>query len=175
MKKTILIIDDEQDIVEVLTECVQHMGHTVISAHDGVEGFEVASTQNPDLIISDINMPRLDGIKLLEKLKANKVDAPVILFTAYSDTQKIKQAWKLGAFDFVEKPIDLNALQGLIEKAVQFGDDFKANPIKSNLLKSTIERNVELKLPVDLYDSLLKKSKEENTSIEKYIIKLLEA
>lgn len=116
--KKILIVDDEQDIVEILTECIHHLGHHPISALNGEDGLQKAISEKPDLIISDINMPKMDGIEMIQKLQEHHQDIPVILFTAYADSEKIKKAWKFQNYQHVEKPIDLNLLQDIIQKTL---------------------------------------------------------
>jgi DNA-binding NtrC family response regulator len=176
MKKTILIIDDEPEIVELLTEFVKQLGHSALSASNGLQGLETATSQNPDLIISDINMPKMNGLEMLEKIKASGNSTPVILFTAFSDTQKIKTAWKLGAFDFVEKPIDFSALQKIIDKALHFGSNFQGNQSESKLLQSKPSTPVDLtiKLNADLHAKLEKKAKEMNLGLQDCIASILD-
>jgi DNA-binding NtrC family response regulator len=175
MKKTILIIDDEPEIVELLTEFVKQLGHSALSAGNGLQGLEIATSQNPDLIISDINMPKMNGLEMLEKIKSTGSNIPVILFTAFSDTQKIKTAWKLGAFDFVEKPIDFGALQKIIDKALEFGSNYQGNQSESKLLqnKTAAPVAVNISLTAEVHAKLEKKAKELNVGLEDYIASFL--
>jgi DNA-binding NtrC family response regulator len=176
MKKIILIIDDEPEIIEVLTEFIHQIGHTSISASNGAEGLEVASQKNPDLIISDINMPKMNGLEMLEKLKASGSNVPVILFTAFSDTQKIRTAWKLGAFDFVEKPIDFSALQKIIDKGLQFGTSFQSQH-PANASPASVQPQVSLEITIssDLHEKLKKESSAKGVDLKTLIHSKLNA
>lgn len=181
MNKTILIIDDEPEIVELLTEFVKQLGHAVLSASNGLQGLEIAISQNPDLVISDINMPKMNGLEMLEKLKATGSTTPVILFTAFSDTQKIRSAWKLGAFDFVEKPIDFGSLQKIIDKALAFGSNFQGNQGESKIFqeaKQTMSTPtpavLNLTLPGEIHERLMKKAQAENLSLNDCVLRILE-
>ena len=175
MKKTILIIDDEPEIVEVLTEFVNQIGHNSLAASNGLQGLEIASQQTPDLIISDINMPKMNGLEMLEKMKSGNIEIPVILFTAFSDTQKIKTAWKLGAFDFVEKPIDLGALHKIIDKALEFGTGFKRSQNDTKLSLKKEASSVELKIDIstELHEKLKEAAKKDGQELSAYLIKKL--
>ena len=180
MNKTILIIDDEPEIVELLTEFVKQLGHSALSASNGLHGLEIAISQNPDLVISDINMPKMNGLEMLEKLKATGSTTPVILFTAFSDTQKIRSAWKLGAFDFVEKPIDFGSLQKIIDKAIEFGANYQGNQGESKILQPRPAASspkpvaLNIMLPGEIHAQLEKKAKEQSLSLNDCILRILE-
>ncbi len=180
MNKTILIIDDEPEIVELLTEFVKQLGHSVLSASNGLQGLEIATSQNPDLVISDINMPKMNGLEMLEKLKASGNTTPVILFTAFSDTQKIRSAWKLGAFDFVEKPIDFGSLQKIIDKALEFGSNFQGNQVESKIFQTKQSLGnptpavLNLTLPGEIHERLMRKAQSENLSLTDCVLRILE-
>jgi DNA-binding NtrC family response regulator len=124
MKKKIFIVDDEIDIVDILCEELDLEGYETIRAFDGEEAFQLAQEQTPDLIISDINMPKVDGLAMIEKLNQLGLKIPLILATGYSDTQKIRQPWKLGAFDIIEKSVDFEKLSTLVKNALVFGVNF---------------------------------------------------
>ena len=175
MKKTILIIDDEPEIVEVLTEFVQQIGYNSLSASNGLQGLEVAKQLSPDLIISDINMPKMNGLEMLEKLNSSGLGIPVILFTAFSDIQKIKTAWKLGAFDFVEKPIDLGSLHKIIDNALHFGTGFKGNQNESKMFSKVDPASIELKVNVtaELHEKLKQQAATEGQEFNAYLVKKL--
>lgn len=110
----VLIVDDEIDICEMMAFSFESQGFETIIAGDAVQALEMVKTQDPDLVISDIRMPKGGGMKLLEEIKAYNPSRPkVFLITGYSDRSK-EEAIALGAEDVLSKPIKL---QALIEKA----------------------------------------------------------
>ncbi len=104
-KARILIVDDDHHVREMLEEFFILEGFEVDTAVDGEDGYQRATEKDYDLVISDIKMPRMDGIKLLEKLKSYDEELIVILLTAYAEMDSAIQAIRLGANDFILKPI----------------------------------------------------------------------
>jgi len=104
----VLVIDDDPVIVELLRVNFEIEGFEVISAGDGREGFERARSDRPDLVLSDIMMPRYDGLQLLTQLKADPATRglPVILLSAKAQNAEVQQGLDLGADDYVTKPFD---------------------------------------------------------------------
>jgi DNA-binding response OmpR family regulator len=104
----VLVIDDDPVILELLRINFEIEGFDVISASDGLEGLERAGTDHPDVILSDIMMPRLDGLQLLTRLKGNPATAhlPVVLLSAKAQRLEVDQGMALGADDYVTKPFD---------------------------------------------------------------------
>ena len=118
----LLIIDDERGIRNTLKEILADEGHEVEVAENGKQGLEMAQAKAYDLIFSDIKMPEMDGIELLATLKGQSdnvqctkedfepIDAPVVMITGHGDVETAVQALKLGAYDFLLKPLDLNRI-----------------------------------------------------------------
>jgi DNA-binding response OmpR family regulator len=108
-KELILVVDDEPAIRDLLSMVLREQGYRVISAGDGEEALTVAISQKPDLILLDINMPKLDGMATCAKLRINAVthNIPVIFLTAYNSHDRLEQAIDMGANDFLGKPINL--------------------------------------------------------------------
>ena len=115
----LLTIEDDLLLRETLTEILEIYGHTVFEAGDGEEGVEMFSKTSPDLVLCDINMPKLDGFEVLAKLKT-LVGAsefpPFIFLSAKTDQQNIKNGMALGAVDFVSKPYSTPELLKLIDR-----------------------------------------------------------
>jgi DNA-binding NtrC family response regulator len=172
MKKKILIADDEVDIVDILCEELDLEGYETIRAFNGEEAFQLAKAQSPDLIISDINMPKMDGLAMIEKLSQLGLKIPVILVTGYSDIQKIRQAWKLGAFDFIEKPVDFEKLSTLIKNALVFGINFQQKEGESSSHPEATTA-VQLRLEFELLERLSMQAKAEGVSLADLISKKL--
>lgn len=109
-KPTILITDDEQSIRNSLREILEYEGYEVLEAANGEETFEILGNEKVDLVFLDIKMKGMDGIEVLEKLKDNGHEEPVIMISGHGNIEVAVEATKLGAFDFLEKPPDLNRL-----------------------------------------------------------------
>jgi len=107
-KLTVLVIDDDPVILELLRVNFEIEGFDVISAADGEEGFKRAQAERPDIVISDIMMPRRDGLQLLTDLKADPstADLPVILLSAKAQKTEVQHGLDLGADDYITKPFD---------------------------------------------------------------------
>ncbi len=105
MNKKILIVEDEWPLLKVLTEEFEREKFTVIQARDGVEGLESALQNNPDLILLDIIMPKMDGIMMLKKLREDKrgKNVPVIILTNLNDSETAGEALKNRAYDYLVK------------------------------------------------------------------------
>ncbi|MFA5714084.1 MAG: sigma-54 dependent transcriptional regulator [Bacteroidales bacterium] len=106
----LLVIDDERAIRNTLKEILEFEGHEVTLASDGVEGLERAAQDNFDVIFSDIKMPNMDGVELLDRLNKIGVDSSVIMISGHGSIESAVECIKKGAFDFLEKPLDLNRI-----------------------------------------------------------------
>ena len=106
----VLIIDDERSIRNTLKDILEFEKHQVSLAENGKVGLEAAQTTVFDVIFSDIKMPEMDGIELLTALKELELEAPVIMISGHGNIETAVECIKKGAFDFIEKPIDLNRL-----------------------------------------------------------------
>lgn len=120
----ILVIDDERAIRNTLKEILGDEGHTVDVAEDGKKGMEKARQNEYDLIFSDVKMPEIDGIELLTALKQpadenSYVDCPIVMISGHGDIETAVEALKKGAYDFIEKPLDLNRLLITIKNALE--------------------------------------------------------
>jgi DNA-binding response OmpR family regulator len=111
-KATILIVDDEADIVELTSMALNAYGYNVISACNGAEGAEKAMESMPDIILMDVMMPILDGIGATKKLKANEETKhiPILMLTAKAQESDIQQGIEAGADAYIIKPFDIAEL-----------------------------------------------------------------
>ena len=118
MANKILVIDDERLIIEVTRVLLESNGYTVISAQDGREGFEVARSESPDLVLLDLMMPVLDGWGTLELLRGDESTSsiPVIIFTAKEMASPEKLAQGKGADDYIAKPYEIEDLLNKVRK-----------------------------------------------------------
>jgi len=115
----ILVIDDERSIRNTLKDILEFEKHQVTLAENGKLGLEAALTNAVDLIFSDIKMPEMDGIELLSQLKEKEIDVPIIMISGHGNIETAVECIKKGAFDFIEKPIDLNRLLVTVRNALE--------------------------------------------------------
>lgn len=113
----ILIIDDERAIRRALREILEFEEFEVDEAENGREGLDKAKSDNYDIIFCDIKMPEMDGMEVLDGLLKAEVDSPVIMISGHGNIETAVQAIKKGAFDFIEKPLDLNRILVTIRNA----------------------------------------------------------
>jgi DNA-binding response OmpR family regulator len=107
----ILVVDDEPSAVELLTEFLTAKNHTVIGAVNGEEALRKVKEERPHLIFLDVMMPKMSGLEVLKKIREIDKEVGVIMVTAVHEEETGRQALKLGAFDFITKPIDLAYLE----------------------------------------------------------------
>jgi len=114
----ILLVDDQPDIRETASLALQHGGHQVLTARDGLEGVEKARSERPDLVLMDIEMPRMDGWEALRMLRLDEEtrDIPVAMFTILFDLREKVRALKYGAQDYISKPFSLDDLLERVER-----------------------------------------------------------
>jgi DNA-binding NtrC family response regulator len=119
MRYRILIVDDEVDSRDALAELTQRWGYDVQSASDGTEALRRAIEWHPDVILTDLVMPNMDGLWLLRALRAELPECPVVLLTGRGTIQTAVQAIKEGAYDFIEKPLEVPRLRIVLERALE--------------------------------------------------------
>jgi PAS domain S-box-containing protein len=106
----ILVIDDEALIIKLFARYLSELGFEAIFAHDGVEGLDLVETQTPDLVITDLYMPKKDGFAVLKKMGKLHPDTPVVVLSGAGDMDAAIQALRLGAWDYLRKPIEQKVL-----------------------------------------------------------------
>ncbi len=132
----ILIIDDEKSIRRALREILEFENFEVEEAEDGQDGLKKATSAHYDIIFCDIKMPKMDGMELLQKLQQEKIEIPIIMISGHGNIETAVEAIKLGAFDFIEKPLDLNRILVTIRNA-----NDKTNLVEeTKTLKKTVQR-----------------------------------
>jgi len=114
----ILIIDDEKSIRNTLREILTYEGYEVTEAADGMEGLRIAGKDKFDIILSDIKMPKMDGIEVLEKLQEITPETPVVMISGHGNIETAVEAIRKGAFDYIAKPLDLNRMLVTIRNAM---------------------------------------------------------
>jgi two-component system response regulator PilR (NtrC family) len=114
----VLVVDDEKAMRELLTVLLEKQGHAAIAASDGEEALRLVAEERPDLVISDVRMPRMDGIGLLAGLRERDPRLPVIMITAYASSESTIQAMRLGADDYITKPFRVSEIRMVVEKGL---------------------------------------------------------
>jgi DNA-binding NtrC family response regulator len=115
----ILIVDDEEMITSSLKQGLEKEDYDVITASSGEKGIESFKDGSPDITLLDINLPIMDGLKVLDMIKKTNKDAVVIMITAFGGVDSAVRAMKLGAYDYIEKPFDLDRLNIILKKALE--------------------------------------------------------
>lgn len=118
----ILVIDDQKSIRNTLKEILEYEGNEVVLAEMGPEGLELFESEKFDIVLCDIKMPDMDGIEVLQKMMEKNSEVPVIMISGHGNVDTAVDAIKKGAYDFIEKPLDLNRLLVTIRNAVERKD-----------------------------------------------------
>jgi DNA-binding NtrC family response regulator len=116
---SVLLVDDEEQFLQVLSERLTNRGLHVISVTSGEEAVALVENKNFDAIVVDLAMPGIDGIETTKKIKEKRPDLEIIILTGHATVKAGIEAMKLGAEDFLEKPVDLNVLLERISEAKQ--------------------------------------------------------
>jgi two-component system response regulator PilR (NtrC family) len=115
----ILIVDDEQSYRQLLSLVFESDGHSLRTARNGREALELLKTEPADVVISDVRMPDMDGIDLLRAVRETLPDIGVVLMTAFASVDTARDAFKLGADDFIQKPFDVEELKLIVRKTLE--------------------------------------------------------
>lgn len=138
----ILIIEDEAAIRRVLSKILSEENDTYIveDAEDGIQGLEKIKNNDYDLVLCDIKMPKMDGVEVLEAVKKIKPEIPVVMISGHGDMETAIQTMRLGAFDYISKPPDLNRLLNTVRNAL----DKKQLVVENKILKKKVSKNYEM-------------------------------
>ena len=115
----VLVVDDEEGIRETLSGIFEDEGCSIVTANSGEEALDLLKEQNPDLILLDIWLPGIDGIQTLEEIKALRPDLPVIMISGHGNIELAVKATRLGAYDFLEKPLSLERVLLVSKRALE--------------------------------------------------------
>ena len=115
----ILVVDDEPSVVDVFSQYLTGAGYRVQSAANGKEALDVFKKDQFQLVITDIEMPEIDGMALIDRIKAVNKDVVVIVVTGYGTIERAVEAIKKGAYDFLEKPLSFKALDMVVNRALE--------------------------------------------------------
>jgi two-component system nitrogen regulation response regulator NtrX len=121
MNETILVVDDEESIRSSLTGILEDEGYRTLVAHDGLDALAIVQREMPDLVLLDIWMPRLDGLEALQKLKERHPSLTVVMMSGHGTIETAVKSTKLGAHDFIEKPLSLEKVLVTVNNALAMG------------------------------------------------------
>lgn len=138
----ILIIEDEAAIRRVLTKILseENDSYQVEAAEDGAVGYEKIKNNDYDLVLCDIKMPKMDGVEVLEAVKKIKPEIPIVMISGHGDMETAINTMRLGAFDYISKPPDLNRLLNTVRNAL----DKKQLVVENKILKKKVSKNYEM-------------------------------
>ncbi|WP_432455010.1 MULTISPECIES: nitrogen regulation protein NR(I) [unclassified Agarivorans] len=131
MAATVWVVDDDSSIRWVLEKALKTAGYDCLSFADGELMLQQLDYEQPDVVISDIRMPGMDGLSLLEKTQTHFPEMPVIIMTAHSDLDSAVNAYQRGAFEYLPKPFDIDEAVALTERAVAVSREQKGNKVSS--------------------------------------------
>jgi DNA-binding NtrC family response regulator len=138
----ILIVEDESAIRRVLRKIIEeeNTAYEVEEAEDGLEGIEMIKNNDYDLVLCDIKMPKMDGVEVLEKAQVIKPEIPFLMISGHGDLDTAVQTMRMGAFDYISKPPDLNRLLNAVRNAL----DKKNLVVENKQLKKKVSKNYEM-------------------------------
>jgi DNA-binding NtrC family response regulator len=138
----ILIIEDEAAIRRVLTKIISEESDTyqVDEAEDGLQGLEKIKNEDYDLVLCDIKMPKMDGVEVLEAVRKIKPEVPMVMISGHGDLETAVNTMRLGAFDYISKPPDLNRLLNTVRNAL----DKKQLVVENKILKKKVSKNYQM-------------------------------
>jgi DNA-binding NtrC family response regulator len=134
MQEKVLIVEDEENERSGLAELVSAWGYRTETACDGLEGLEKVAAWSPSVVLTDLSMPRMDGLELLDRLQGQQDGPKVILITGKGDVQSAVSAMKSGAYDFIEKPLSPARLKTILQNASRLhGTEYEKEALKREL------------------------------------------
>ncbi len=134
--ETILIVDDEKNYPLILRAVLEEEGLEAMTANSGREALDIINNSDVDLVLTDMKMPSMDGIELLERIKAKDPELPVVMMTAYGTVEKAVEAIQKGAYNYILKPFDNDTLVVFVKKAIAMYQVVKENRRLRNAVES---------------------------------------
>ncbi len=141
-KTTLLILEDEPELAEILKEALEPVADQILVAHEGEQAWKMIESHSVDAILADYQVPKLTGLQLVERMLRAKRKIPIVIHTAHASPELITKATLYGALSFVTKPAKLKELEHLMDKAVKMG--FRIRHIEDELEKICEENSIPL-------------------------------
>lgn len=166
----ILVVDDDKNLNSGICSFLNSNNFKTISAHNGEEGYSKLGIEEIDLVLSDLQMPKMNGIELLEKIKENKPELPIVIMTAFASVENAVEAMKIGAEDYITKPVNLKELLIKIKKIKKANDLVNENrELKKKVAKYELPEIVgESEVVEELKNILRKISSDPNIPVSIY-------
>ena len=114
----ILLVEDEIEVLDAITELLEREGYAVTRAVDGEEALRRVETERPDLVLLDVGLPGLSGLDVLQRLRRDHPRVPVVMLTALNDEAQARRTLQMGAIDYIRKPFDLGHLNRVVLAAI---------------------------------------------------------
>ena len=125
--RRILVVDDEPKMRRLLELTLQGMGHRAVQAPDGIDALELLAAEPCDLVLTDMRMPRLDGLGLLRAMRERGIETPVVMLTAHGTVESAVEAMKLGAVDYILRPFEVSTVELAVTRALAMGEVQREN------------------------------------------------
>ena len=129
-QQKILVIDDEESICRALSTIFKDEGFETISASRGEVGLEILDKEKPSMVFLDIWMPGMDGLEVLQKIKETFPELPVVMISGHAAISTAMEATRMGASDFIEKPLELEAIMKVVHRVLGNGENEPENSIQ---------------------------------------------
>lgn len=139
MKSKVLIVDDDVDALEMMQDLFESKGYEAMTAVNGIDALSKIKVQEPDIILSDIRMPEMNGMELLKVLTKEYPQIPVLMITAHGTIKTAVEAMKVGAKDYILKPLSLDEILAKVERITQLNSLIKENEYLLNKLQQTYD------------------------------------
>jgi len=120
-QRTLLIVEDDIELSAIISDALAPLASTILTADNGTTALELIANNHIDAILSDISMPKMDGLKLLEEIRKQEIETPFVVLSGFGDRAKTLEALRLNATDFLDKPFELSVLRDVMEKALELG------------------------------------------------------
>jgi len=153
-KGNILVIDDQETMCNLLRDSLSEQGYKITVAQKAKDGLEHVRNSSFNLVITDLKMPEMNGIEIIRRIKKFDIDNMVVVITAYPSFETARQVLRLGAFDYITKPFNLEEIFFIVKRAIEFGHLKAAN---KKLMKELEEENIILEKKVEERTKDLKK------------------
>jgi DNA-binding NtrC family response regulator len=144
-KKQVLIVDDEPNLRKILAAQLSRDGYDVLLAEDGEQGLALLREHHIDLVVTDLKMPKVDGMTLLREALAEQPELPIVMITAHGTVDTAVEALKLGAFDYLTKPFDKDEVRQIVGKALKTRELAGEEPSAATLTATGGEPTAEIK------------------------------
>jgi two-component system nitrogen regulation response regulator NtrX len=116
---SILIVDDDESFATALGRIINELGHRSVWAVDGQEGLTTFADGDFDVVIADLKMPRMNGVEFIREIKRLDKNSVIMVITGYADMQSAVETLTLGAYDYIEKPVEIEKLQAALERGLE--------------------------------------------------------